>query len=249
LKNSIHIDDDEIRGAYDSGIDLYSEKEQRTLDQALFEKEEDAKKVAEKVKTGIGLKQAVKSVTGRDTDYLGERAFDKESIPAEISKDVVAAQKSGETVGPLKTSIGWQVIVVKNITPAQTKSFESVKGEIRNELLETKIIDEQYALAGTVEDMLAGGASLDDVKKEVDIETIDLPPMNQLGRTKDGTDALKNQEKAKSFILENAFSLQQGETSPMSELPDGSFTGIYVESIQPKTYTPFEEVKAGIKNK
>ena len=246
LKNSIHIDDAEIRDAYDASIDLYTEKEQRTLDQSLFEKEEDAKKVAEKVKTGTSLKQAVKSVTGRDTDYLGERAFDKESIPAEISKDVVAVQKSGETVGPLKTSIGWQVITVKKIVPAQIKPFESVKGEIRKELLETKIIDEQYALAGTVEDMLAGGASLDDVKKEVDIETTDLPPMNQLGRTKDGGDALKSQEKAKPFILESAFALQQGETAPMSELPDGSFAGVYVESIQPKTYTPFEEVKAGI---
>lgn len=249
LKNSIQIDDEQIRSVYDSNIELYSEKEQRTLEQALFDKEEDAKKAAEKVKSGTGLKQAVKSVTGRDTDYLGERSFDKDAIPPEISKEVLAVEKSGASVGPLKTAIGWQVIVVKKISPAQTKSFDSVKKDIRDELLETKIIDEQYALAGTVEDMLAGGASLDEVKKEVDIETIDLPPMNQMGRTKDGSDALKNYEKAKPSILENAFSLQQGETSPMSELGDGTFTGVYVESIQPKTYTPFEDVKADIAKK
>lgn len=247
LKNSIQIDEAEVRDAYDASIDLYTEKEQRTLEQALVDKEDQAKEIAEKVKAGTGLKQAVKSVTGRDSDYIGERSFEKESLPPEISKDVLSVEKSGETVGPLKTSIGWQIIVVKKISPAQTKSFESVKGEIRKELLDNKIIDQQYALAGTVEDMLAGGASLDDVKKEVDIQTTDLPPMNRFGRTKDGADALKNQEKAKASILENAFSLQQGETSPMSEMPDGSFAGIYVESIQPKTYTPFEDVKAGIK--
>ncbi|MGB4106678.1 MAG: peptidyl-prolyl cis-trans isomerase [Alphaproteobacteria bacterium] len=249
LKNSVQIDDEEIRGIYDSNIELYSEKEQRTLEQALFDKEEEAKNVAEKVKSGTGLKQAVKSVTGRDTDYLGERTFETESIPPEISKDVLTVQKSGGAIGPLKTAIGWQVIVVKKISPTQTKSFESVKKEIRDELLETKIIDEQYTLAGTVEDMLAGGASLDEVKKEVDIETIDLSPMNQSGRTKDGGDALKNYEKAKPYILENAFSLPQGETSPMSELADGSFAGVYVESIQPKSYTPFEEVKTGMAKK
>lgn len=249
LKNSIQIDDEQIRSVYDSNIELYSEKEQRTLEQALFSKEEDAKNVAEKLKSGTSLKQAVKSVTGRDTDYLGEKAFETASIPPEISKDVLAVEKSGGSIGPLKTAIGWQVVVVKKISPAQTKSFESVKKDIRDELLETKIIDEQYTLAGTVEDMLAGGASLDEVKKEVDIETVDLPPINQFGQAKGGGDALKNYEKAKPYILENAFALQQGETSSMSELADGTFTGIYVESIQPKTYTPFEDVKAEMAKK
>ena len=137
---------------------------------------------------------------------------------------------------------------MKKISPAQTKSYESVKNEIRKELLENKTIDQQYELASTVEDMLAGGASLEEVKKNVDIETLDLPSMNKYGQAKDRGDTLKNYEKSKKFILENGFSLHEGETSQMSEI-DGSFIAVHVDSIQPKIYTPFEQVKSSIAKK
>jgi peptidyl-prolyl cis-trans isomerase D len=244
LKKTIQIDEQEIRDAYDDSIDLYTEKEQRTLEQSIFDSEEQANKVAEKVKAGTGLKSATKSVTGRETDYLGEKSFELESIPPEIKEMVLAVEKAGSILGPLKTAIGWQVIVVRKISDTQTKSYESVKKEIRDEILENKLIDEQYALAGTVEDMLAGGAPLDEVKQTVDIEIIDLPSVNQYGQDKSGNDALKNHEQAKTFIMENGFAVGEGETSSMTELPDGTFAAVHVDSISPKTYKPFEDVKA-----
>ncbi len=157
LEKTITIDEQEIRDAYDDSIDLYTEKEQRTLEQTLFEKEEDAKAVADKAKSGGGLQAAVKAVTKRDTDYLGEKAFETDSIPAEL-KTQAAAAKPGDIIGPVKTAIGWQVAAVKGITPAKTKPFESVKKEIRDELLNNKIIDQQYTLSGEIEDLMACGA-------------------------------------------------------------------------------------------
>lgn len=244
LEKTIAIDDQEIRNAYDDSIDLYTEKEQRTLDQALFEKEEDAKAVAEKTKIGGGLKTAVKAVTGRDTDYLGEKAFETDAIPAEIKTQAVAA-KAGDTIGPVKTAIGWQVIVAKDITPAKIKPFESVKKDIHDELLNNKIIDQQYALSGEIEDMLAGGATLDEIKSQPGVTVTALPAINSFGLDKDNKEVLKDQEKARSFILENGFQISEGETSPMSEVGD-TFLAVHVQSIQPKTYAPFESLRADI---
>lgn len=243
LKQSIALDDQEIKDAYENSIDLYTEKEQRTLDQALFSKEEDANAVAEKVKSGMSLKQAVKDVTKRDTDYIGEKAFESQSMPEELKEAALAVEKEGQSIDPVKTAIGWQVAVVKKITPPHTKPFDEVKKEIREEILSTKLTDQVYQLAGTVEDMLAGGATLDDVKKEVDIDIIPLPQINAFGQGKDGKNALADFEKEKTLILESGFTLQQDETSPMSEMTDGGFSAIHVVSIQPKTYTPFEDVK------
>ncbi len=243
LKKTVEIDEQEIRDAYDDSIDLYTEKEQRLLDQALFDSEDKAKQVAEKAKAGASLQQAVKEVTRRDSDYIGEKSFEAASLPIEIREIVTSVEKAGETVGPLKTSIGWQVIVVKKIIPSKVRPYEQVKKEIREELLETKTIDHQYEMAGVVEDLLAGGATLDDVKKEADVTITSLPLINAYGQGKDGKDALKNYEKSRSIILENGFSLGQGETSPMSENSDGEFIAVHVGSIEPKTYTPFEKVK------
>jgi peptidyl-prolyl cis-trans isomerase D len=212
------------------------------MDQALFEKEEDAKAVAEAVKSGKDLQSAIRATTKRDSDYLGQKTFETDNIPAEL-KTVFAEAKNGEVAGPIKTSIGWQLGVVKKITPAQTKSYDSVKKEIRDELLENKVIDQQYALSGQVEDMLAGGSTLDDVKKEVDITVTNLPEMNSFGQAKGGGDALKDYEKTKNFILENGFELGEGETSQMSEGTTGDFMAVHVVKITPKVYTPFEQVK------
>ena len=243
LEKTIAIDDQEIRDAYDDSIDLYTEKEQRTLDQALFEKEEDAKAVAEKAKSG-GLQAAVKAVTGRDTDYLGEKTFETDTIPAEL-KTQAASAKAGDTIGPVKTAIGWQVVTLKDITAAKTKPFESVKKEIRDELLSNKIIDQQYALSGEIEDLLAGGATLDEIKSQPGVTVTALPAINSFGLDKANKDVLKDHEKARSFILENGFQISEGETSPMSEIGD-TFMAIHVQSIQPKTYAPFESLRADI---
>lgn len=238
IKKTIQIDEQEIRDAYDESIDLYSEKEQRVVEQSMFSDEARAQEVADKVKAGTSLEKA----TASQSDYLGERPFEAEALPDGIKEQVLAAKK-GDILGPIKTSIGYQVVVLKGITPAQTKSFDSVKKEIRDELVETRIIDQQYELAGMVDDRLAGGASLEDVKKDVEIEVIDLPAMNPYGQDKSGGDALKAHEKARDFVLQNGFSLQEGETSPMTELADGSFVAVHVQSVQPKTYKPFEEVR------
>lgn len=243
IKSSIDVTDEEIRSNYDSNIDQYSEEEQKTIEQALLDTEDQAKAVAEKTKAGTALKDAVKDATGKTTAYLGEKSFETGNIPSEIKEPVNTAKSEGELVGPVKTPLGWQVIVVKKISAAQTKSFESVKQEIKDELIENKSIDQVYALASTVDDMLASGSSLEDIKKEVDIDVKDLPPINHFGQDKDGKDALKDEEKTRNFIIETGFQLEEKEASPMSEMGDGTFVGIYVDAVQPKSYKPFEEVK------
>lgn len=243
LKKSIELDEGEIRDAYENNIDFYTEKEQRTLEQALFESEDNANSVAEAARSGKSLQAAVKETTKRDSDYLGERVSETDSLPPELKSEAAAA-KVGDVIGPVKTSIGWQVVTIKQITPAKVKSFDTVKNEIRDEVLENKIIDQQYAIAGEIEDRLAGGASLDEVKKDIDITVTPLPEINAYGQGKDGKDALAKFEKLKPSILENGFQLEQGETSPMAEMADGTYAGIHVRSITPKTYTPFAEVKA-----
>ena len=246
LKKTLEISDETVRGSYDSNIDLYTVAANRTLDQALIDSEDQAKKVYEAAKAGKSLKTAVTAAGASPASYIGEQDFEDGSLVEQTKAQVLAAKNPGEVIGPVSTPLGWYVIVVKKISPAKTKSYDEVKAEIRDELMENQLVDQYYELANGVDDLFAGGASLEDVQKEIDVDVKTLAPMNQFGQDKEGKDALKDYEAVRTNITETAFELSEGETSAVFESPDGKFMAVSVDSITPKTYTPFEEVKDGI---
>lgn len=245
LESKLEISEEEIRQTYEDNIDLYHVEEQRTLDQALISSQDNAEKIAEKVKAGSSLEKAVKDVTSSTTSYLGEKAFTEKEILEELKEPVLSASK-GDIIGPVETPLGWQVIVLKNIQPAETKSFDSMKGEIREELMGNLLIDQLYALANTMDDLLASGMGVDELAEEIDLEVTRLPAVNQYGQDKDDKDGLKNHEQNRIAILETGFKLLKNETSAVMEMQDGSFMAIHLETLTPKSYKPFEEVRDDI---
>lgn len=249
LKNTLEISDEEVRKQYDDNIDMFSSPASRTLDQALLGTEEQAKSVRAAVEKGKALKAAVTEVTGNPGGYVGEQDFEEKNLLDEIKKDVMAAEKPGEVIGPINTPLGWSVVIVSKINKEKTKSFDEVKKEIKDDLMSTHLSDEQYALAGTVDDMFAGGAAVDDVAKEVPLDIKSLPEMNRFGQDKDSKDALKDYADNRAMILEFGFSLETGETSPVFESADGKFLAVHAQKIEEKKYTPFAEVKDGLAKK
>ncbi len=244
LKRTIDITDEEVKNYYEDNIELYSRDTQHTLEQAVLESEDDAKALVEKVKGGATLEQAARTMK-RDSSYLGEKTYEPAEIPADIKKEIGEAKK-GDVIGPVKTALGYRVAVVKSLEPAQVTSMDNAKAEIRKDLMETKLADQQYEVANRIDDSLAGGASLEDLRKEGEIEITDLPVVNRFGLGPDNKDALKPFEQYRNIITGSGFDLSEGETSPMTETSDGVFVAVHVEKVTPKTYTPFEESRPSL---
>lgn len=243
LKETMAISEEELRQTYEENIDLYTQPEQKTLAQALLSTEETALKTVKALKKGQSLKKAVQDVTGNENAYLGEESFSEARLQENLETAVKAADTPGAVIGPVQSPLGWHVLVLKGITPAQTKSFQAVKDEIRAELLENRLIDEQYELAGLLDDILASGAALQEAADEVDIKIEDLPPVNRYGLSKQGENIFERFAHLKDTLLETGFMLEEGEATAVMEVPGGDFAALYVDKITPETYTPFEKVK------
>jgi len=112
-----------------------------------------------------------------------------------------------------------------------------------------RLADQIHELANTVDDMLAGGAPLEEVAEVVALEQISMPPINRYGQNREGKDAMPQIKKGRNVILESAFELLEGETSPVMEMPDGRFIAVHLGKITPKAYTPFEEVRDDLREK
>lgn len=248
LKEKIDISNEELQEAYDSNIDTYSIPEKRTIEQAILESKDAAQKTVEAFKENPNLKEAVKLTTSKTTAYLEPQPFEKSGLIEPLQAPVYEAHEK-DILGPIESPLGWHVIHLTKIKDAHIVPFEEAKKDIKNELLESKVIDQHYEMANTVDDMLAAGNTLDEVAQDVDIEIKTLPAMNGYGQAPDGKDALKDYEEDRTEFLETGFNLEEGETSAVFETNNSSFVALHLETLNLKSYTPFEEVKDALQKR
>lgn len=243
LRKTLDITDEEIRETYENDIDLYTVKETLTLEQALFTNEEHATAVYQAVKNKTSFKKAVKEITGSETAWLGEKTLEEDSLMEELKEPITAVDQPDTLLAPLSSPLGWHVIRIKSINPERTKPFEEVREDIREELTDTRLMDERYAMSNTVDDLLASGALPEEVAEEVDLEITELPPVTRYGYGEDGKNIFENKQDIGQTVLQTGFLLEDGETSTVMEMPDGSFMAVHLAVSTPKTYKPFESVK------
>jgi peptidyl-prolyl cis-trans isomerase D len=246
VKSSINIPDEDLKKEYDRAAATYASPEQRVVQQAVADKEETAKQIMEAVKSGKSLKDASKAVTGKDTTYMGEQTYVKAGLTKAIS-DAAFAAAVDQPVGPVKTALGYHVLLVKKIIPADKKSFESVKEQIRKELVQTKLSQQMLNTANSIDDRLAAGDDLDKVAREMNLKIEKIGPVGREGATPDKHDAFKDYPKDRAYILKSAFEMNEGESAPVMQLSDGRYAAIHMDKIKPRTYQSFESVREELK--
>ncbi len=241
VADNIEIDDAEIREAYDSNIDSYKKPEQRLLQQAILKDQKTAQDVLAAIKDEKTLENAVLKITENTTAYIGENKFSKTSMTDEIAKPAFNAEKDA-AIGPIQTPLGWHVLVVKEITPPKTTSFDDVKADIKDQILQDRLMDDLIDASNNLDDQLAGGEDLSAIVQEMGLTTQSYSGINQAGM-KGEKDALQTYQGDKAQILENAFDFDEGEVSPVLEMADGRYIAIRIDSVKPLSYTAYEDVR------
>lgn len=236
-RKAFDISDEELKQIYDERIDEYTEKEKRKLQQAIFTTEEEAQAAYDNLKQGASLKDAAGSA------YIGEEAFEENGLLQEIADPAFALAK-GEATAPVKTSLGWHILVMTDTVPSKIKPFESVRDAIRKDVIEEKAANQIVETSNQLDDALAGGQSLEDAAIDFHLDMKKIGPVRQDGSTPDSRDGMKDFTNSRTEILEAAFSLEAGETSSVQEMPDGSYAVVHVENVTPKTYKEFDSIKA-----
>jgi peptidyl-prolyl cis-trans isomerase D len=245
VKKSLTISDEELQKAYKEDIKTYTAPERRLMQQAILPGQADADAVMKAVTAGKTLKDAVKDVTGKTTAYIGEQSFEKAGLLPDIAAQSFTAQK-GSYIGPVKTALGYHVLYIKDITPPAVKPFAAVRDAVRDDLMSSRLSDAMMSSANSIDDRLAGGATLETVAKDMNLTLTSYGPVHADGSTADAKDGMKDRPKDRSHILQTAFEMLEGESSPVMELANGSFAVIRVDAVTPKTYKSYDDVKAEI---
>ncbi len=234
--------DADIKASYDDNKDKFSIAASADVDQSLIDDEAKAKAVAEAVKSGKSMSDAVKQVTGATKSYQGKNNFSKDGLSPEIATPVFAA-KAGDVIGPVKSALGYHVIQLVGLKDASTASFDSVKDKIRKELEDEKSGNAVYDVTSAIEDRLANGETYESLTKEYPLAITTFKALQRDTKTdKAGT----FDDKEFQTILTKAYGLKDSTPSEMSDFSANKLYSVRADKISPAVAKPFADVKSEI---
>jgi peptidyl-prolyl cis-trans isomerase D len=229
------VSDDEIAQEFKAHTDRYRAPGKRQFLTFTLLDEAAAKKAAADIAAGGDFATIAKKVSGADPIDTG--LVEKTQMLAEMADPAYAAAQ-GAVIGPVQTALGWQIAKVMKTEPDQPRTLDQVKDEIRRALSQTGDVAN---VANQLDDTLAGGASLEDAAKKLNLTIENFPAV-----TRDGLDASGKpigELIGSPQLLPTAFATETGQESNQVDDGAGGYFIVRVDAVTPASLRPLDQVK------
>jgi peptidyl-prolyl cis-trans isomerase D len=235
IADSIAVDDTALRGEYDKRLAEFVQPERRLVERLAFP--DDATAAAAKARIDAGgtfeAEVSARGVRLEDID-LGDVA------PADLgaAADAIFALAEPGVVGPFPTDFGPALFRMNAVLAAQEISFDEARdqlaGESQMDAARRQIADR----AESINDALAGGATLAEVAAEQDMQiaTFDYVPGGQ------NADPIAGYEDFRSA----ADAVSADDFPAALSLDDGGLAALQLDQIVPPAPIPFAEATADV---
>lgn len=253
VKNSIKLADADVRKAYDERKDQFVTPEQRAIEQAVVTDEKQAAAIAADMKKGVGIRRAIKNAGAKPESYRALATFDAGGLPTELSAPVFAAAENG-VVGPVKTTLGWHVARVADISAARKKSFDEMRAPLRQELEADAVHTAMEERISQIEDALSSDDNLEQVAKSLEMKLQTVGPVDARGMTDSAPangikDPILASVAQNPDLLTNLFELLEGENSDLVRIDDNTFAVFSIKTITPSRDRDLAEVRAEVEKR
>jgi peptidyl-prolyl cis-trans isomerase D len=125
-----------------------------------------------------------------------------------------------------------------------TQSFEQAKDKLEADLAHQEAVDRIYKIANQVDDALAGGATINDAATKFGLKTATVAAAELGGH--DPQDKPVALPVSPREVLKLAFATNEGQTSRVTETPDGGIFVLRTDKVTPSAVKPLDEVKAKV---
>lgn len=239
VARATEISDAEVANRYEDTKAQYAEPERRLLIQALFQDETEASAFAVAPPGDAGAFQELAETAGGVVTELGE-VVRGQVFPKAVA-DAAFSAGAGAATQPVRTALGWHVLLVAAIEPARTAPLEDVADQIREAMRLAEADAGLFDKANAVEDALAAGGDLAAASAASGLPVTVLRGVDRQGLGPDGA-AFDTLPSDPSF-LSDLFSREPGEQSGLIELNDGAFVAVVVDAVRASAPKPFAAVR------
>jgi peptidyl-prolyl cis-trans isomerase D len=247
LAKEILIPEADLRAEYDARRSQLTRPATRDIQQFLFPDEAAATAATTTLTRSLdqkGIALAMTAAAGEDSSIsLGE--ITANDLANEAERTAAFAVNTGEVTAPVETPFGWKVFLIKSATPESTPPFEEVSEFIRLNLAHDKALDALFELANGFEDALAGGSTIEEAAREVNVKTQKVAAVDARGLGKDGK-PVQGLPVGRRFLSELAKTLK-GNQSALTETEGGGYFLLRVDGVIDPRLRDLHEVDAAVR--
>jgi peptidyl-prolyl cis-trans isomerase D len=240
----VKIGDDEVKAAYETAKDSYNVPEKRRVSQLTFADKAAAEKAYAELSKAKDFNEAAAKLGFPAADIDLGVLTKPEMIDPKIAEAAFGLKKN-ELSPPVAGQFSTVLLRVTEIEPGKQRSFDEVKGEVRDRIAAERVGQQLQAIHEKVEAGRAKGTPLKEIADELKLPFQEIPAINRLGKTNDGTVVIAHPDAGR--IAEAIFAGTPGVETDIVELSDTGFAWFDLIGVTPERQRDFEEVKAEVR--
>lgn len=231
VMDEVEVDEAALRKLYDERSDTYNVPERRLVERLIFATEDDAASARAQLEAGGTTFEAL--VAERGLELADIDLGDVSADDLEDAAEAVFAAKVGDVVGPLPSDLGPALFRVNGSLAARFTAFEDAAVELRDELSAERARRLIESRAESINDLLAGGATLEELAQE---EGLKLEQTDWTAADAEGIAAY------------DAFRSAAADATPedypeATFLDDGGLFALRVDEVLPPRPEPFDSAR------
>lgn len=231
LQDTVEVDEDALRRLYEQRKDQYQQPERRLVERLVYPSEAEATEAKAQLEVGgVDFEQLVRARELELSDVdLGDVTRDDLGEAA----DAVFAAEVGDVVGPLPSAFGPALFRVNGTLAAHNVTFDEAEPELREELAAERARRVIESQAEEYNDMLAGGATLEELAAETEME------LGQIDWTTQSDEGLAAYDAFRSA----AQAVGEGDFPEIGFLEDGSVFALRLDEELPPRPEPLAQAR------
>ena len=242
LAKEIDVSDADLAAAYDERHDEFVTEERRDVLQMVTPDEAKAREVARRVAAGEDFVKVASAVAGLKESDLALGEITRDTLPGTLGETVFALKP--KTVSePVKSSFGWNVYLVRAVTPGVKLSLADVRDQLRSEVRLSRATDRVATIGNELQDALAGGATLEEAAQRFGAPIRVVEAVDNRGRDPKGN-AIPLP--ASDRFLTDAFAVATGATGDLGETSTGGLYVVRVDSVTPSALKPLDAIRGEV---
>ena len=222
IVDQIEISQEDLQKEYDKRASEYSKPERRLVERLVFPNAEDATAAKQQLDAGETSFEVL--VIQRGLELLDVDLGDVTIEDLGAAGETVFAMETPGVIGPVDTDLGPALYRMNGIIAAQNTTFKEARQSLQDEMALDRARRQIAASITEVDDLLAGGATLQEVADETNLQLaqIDWAEGDSAGIA------------SYSAFREAASEVNAGDYAEAKELDDGGIFALeFVETIAP----------------
>ncbi|WP_411839375.1 SurA N-terminal domain-containing protein [Paracoccus sp. ME4] len=234
LASEVQLDEAALRATYEQNIDQFQRPARRMVSRLVFPDVAQAQAARDQIDSGAQPFEAFVVQRGLTLDDVDLGEVTEANLGA-AAPEVFALEQPG-VVGPLDSDLGPALYMVNAILDPVDIPFEAAQEDLRGEAALSAAARQIRDRSGDFEDLLAGGATLEDLAEETEME------LGQIDWTAEPTPEEGGIAGYEAF-REQAAQVLTSDFPQLFELADGGVFAMRLDELVPPTLRPFDEVR------